>query len=149
MKYILIGTSLVLGVGLVVHDAVGAEPNAKTRSVITDGTGDQSERECDQSESGFTTESRVSVQRLIGLRVTNPLNEEIGEVDDLILDRCGRVVIMVVRVGGFMGVGGSYVRIFPAKVRIRLRERPWGLTVTVRETREHILRNQGTLSQGE
>lgn len=144
MKYFLLGTSLVLGAGLLVHPAAGDGPDAGSGIATKSGTpetgaADRIESRCDRRRSGFITKSKVSVQRLIGVRVTNPLYEEIGEVYDLILDKCGRVASVVVRVGGFMGVGGRYVRISPDQVRIRLLERTWGLLITVRETRERLL----------
>jgi sporulation protein YlmC with PRC-barrel domain len=42
---------------------------------------------------------------LIGSRVKNQQDEEIGEISDLLLDRDGNVVGLVVGVGGFLGVG--------------------------------------------
>jgi len=52
-----------------------------------------------------TAPARVEGSHLIGLRVRNGANESIGEIDDVIVDRDGRVRQVVVSVGGFLGIG--------------------------------------------
>jgi hypothetical protein len=42
---------------------------------------------------------------LIGLNIKNNANESIGEINELILDKDGKVVAVVVGVGGFLGMG--------------------------------------------
>ena len=42
---------------------------------------------------------------LIGLKIKNNANESIGEINELILDKDGKVVAVVVGVGGFLGMG--------------------------------------------
>lgn len=42
---------------------------------------------------------------LIGLNIKNNANESIGEIDELILDKDGKIVAVVVGVGGFLGMG--------------------------------------------
>jgi sporulation protein YlmC with PRC-barrel domain len=42
---------------------------------------------------------------MIGLDVKNNANETIGEINELILDKDGKVVAVVVGVGGFLGMG--------------------------------------------
>jgi sporulation protein YlmC with PRC-barrel domain len=43
--------------------------------------------------------------RLTGLAVYNPQNERIGDINELIIDREGRVEAVVIGVGGFLGIG--------------------------------------------
>jgi sporulation protein YlmC with PRC-barrel domain len=49
------------------------------------------------------TDMRAS--NLIGANVTNMANETVGEINDLVLDKDGKVVAVVVGVGGFLGIG--------------------------------------------
>ena len=43
--------------------------------------------------------------KLIGINIKNNANETIGEINELILDKDGKVVAVVVGVGGFLGMG--------------------------------------------
>ncbi|UTD30417.1 photosystem reaction center subunit H [Bradyrhizobium sp. WD16] len=49
--------------------------------------------------------------KLPGLNVYNDRNEKIGDISDLIGDRSGKVVSVVIGVGGFLGVGEHYVAV--------------------------------------
>jgi sporulation protein YlmC with PRC-barrel domain len=42
---------------------------------------------------------------LIGANIKNMANETVGEINDLVLDKDGKVVAVVVGVGGFLGIG--------------------------------------------
>ncbi len=46
-----------------------------------------------------------------GTKVYGAGNENIGEVDDILIDRDGRVAALIVGVGGFLGIGEKYVAI--------------------------------------
>jgi hypothetical protein len=48
-------------------------------------------------------EMRASV--LLGANVTNTANETVGEINELILDKDGKIAAVVVGVGGFLGIG--------------------------------------------
>ncbi|MGO4704314.1 PRC-barrel domain-containing protein [Microvirga sp. 2MCAF38] len=54
---------------------------------------------------------------LVGLDVSNPGNETVGEIKDLVLDQ-GRLAGYIVSVGGFLGMGDHYVVVDPAAVRV-------------------------------
>jgi len=56
-----------------------------------------------QIYSRQATDMRAST--LIGANVTNMANETVGEINELILDKDGKVVAVVVGVGGFLGIG--------------------------------------------
>ena len=47
----------------------------------------------------------------IGLNVKNNANETIGEINELILDKDGKVAAVVIGVGGFLGIGQHEVAI--------------------------------------
>jgi sporulation protein YlmC with PRC-barrel domain len=58
-------------------------------------------------------------QDLIGTSVRNAQNENVGEVDDLVIDKTGRVKGVVVGVGGFLGVGEKHVAMAWNELRLR------------------------------
>lgn len=47
----------------------------------------------------------VSAKALLGTDVVNAINESIGTINDVLIDRQGKVVAVVVGVGGFLGIG--------------------------------------------
>lgn len=49
------------------------------------------------------------VDRLVGTDIKNRDGNDIGTVDDVVLDRNGRVAAIIVRTGGLMGIGASTV----------------------------------------
>lgn len=46
--------------------------------------------------------------KLLGVKVLNSANEEVGTLDDLIFDK-DRLVFAILQVGGFLGIGGYLV----------------------------------------
>ena len=60
-----------------------------------------------QFYSRQATDMRAS--NLMGANVTNMANETVGEINDLVLDKDGKVVAVVVGVGGFLGIGERQV----------------------------------------
>jgi putative membrane protein len=58
--------------------------------------------------SQFITEARPGMWRasqLRGLNVYNNNNEKIGDINDVLVDRDGRIEAVVIGVGGFLGIG--------------------------------------------
>ena len=51
------------------------------------------------------------VSRLIGQPVSNEAGESIGNVSDLLFDKGGRIVTVVIGVGGFLGIGEKSVAV--------------------------------------
>src|SRR3954453_23060570 len=47
----------------------------------------------------------MASKQLIGATVVGPNNERVGDVNDVLLDRNGQAVAIVVGVGGFLGIG--------------------------------------------
>jgi sporulation protein YlmC with PRC-barrel domain len=52
----------------------------------------------------------LRTSKLVGKTVVNDKNEQIGTIDDLIIDR-DRVLFAVLQVGGFLGIGGRLVAV--------------------------------------
>lgn len=51
----------------------------------------------------------VRISKLIGSAVYNDQNEKVGSVDDLIVKDTNRIVMAVISVGGFLGMGNKLV----------------------------------------
>jgi sporulation protein YlmC with PRC-barrel domain len=49
--------------------------------------------------------------KLIGVDVYNAANEKIGDIEELILDKSGKIEHVVLGVGGFLGMGEHYVAV--------------------------------------
>jgi hypothetical protein len=77
-----------------------------------------------------------SADDLIDTDVYNLQNEEIGEVEDLIIDDGKRLRALVISVGGFLGVGERRVGVEPASVVIT--RESGGLRVIANTTREDL-----------
>jgi sporulation protein YlmC with PRC-barrel domain len=57
---------------------------------------------------------------LMGADVIGDDNVKIGDVNDILFDREGRVVAYVVGVGGFLGIGAKDIALTPASFEIML-----------------------------
>lgn len=51
------------------------------------------------------------VSRIIGTTVRNNQNENVGEVEDLIMEKSGDVKAAIISVGGFLGIGERWVAV--------------------------------------
>jgi hypothetical protein len=49
--------------------------------------------------------------KLIGASVTGTTNEKIGSINDLLLDKDGKILAAVIGVGGFLGIGEKNVAV--------------------------------------
>jgi sporulation protein YlmC with PRC-barrel domain len=49
--------------------------------------------------------------KLPGVNVYNDANEKIGDINDVILDKSGKVANVILGVGGFLGMGEHYVAV--------------------------------------
>lgn len=67
-----------------------------------------------QAEGGFITwqdQDQMIASNLMGADVWGAENESIGAVDDLLLDRDGQIIAVIVGIGGFLGIGERDVAI--------------------------------------
>lgn len=65
-------------------------------------------------QSQFMTQMQMDqmmASDLIGTRVVSANNESIGDINDVIVDRNGQVMAVVVGVGGFLGIGEKDVAV--------------------------------------
>jgi sporulation protein YlmC with PRC-barrel domain len=55
--------------------------------------------------------------KVIGINVYNDANEKIGDINELLLDRSGKIANVIIGVGGFLGVGEHNVAIEYNKIK--------------------------------
>jgi sporulation protein YlmC with PRC-barrel domain len=71
---------------------------------------------------GTPFEGTHRASRLIGAEVTNSRQEELGRIDDLVVDPDGRVSYLILSRGGIMGVGGDRIAVPVSAAQPRLNE---------------------------
>jgi hypothetical protein len=79
------------------------------------------------------------IGNLIGETVVTPGNEAIGEITDLITDRGGKVIAVLIGAGGFLGIDQKDVAIRFEDIKVT-RDANNDLTVTANVTKEMIAR---------
>lgn len=67
------------------------------------------------SPSSFQGDWRAS--KMVGLSVYNEKNESVGSINEMLTDKNGKIVAVVIGVGGFLGVGEHLVAIPFDKVK--------------------------------
>ncbi len=63
--------------------------------------------------------------KLVGVDIYNKQNEEIGEISDVVIGDGKSVIGIVASVGGFLGMGTSYVVLDPASVALNNDNGTW------------------------
>lgn len=104
-------------------------PSEQGDSNQPEGMGDSDESTGQASEQSSTVGGQQFIEKatgqqrlasdLIGYSVTNLQNENIGKVDDLILDQDQRPVGIVISAGGFLGLGARHVAIPMSEAHIK------------------------------
>jgi sporulation protein YlmC with PRC-barrel domain len=65
----------------------------------------------DLTVAAVKLEGGLRISKLIGSAVYNDQNEKVGTLDDLIMKDGNRIVMAVVSVGGFLGIGNKLVAV--------------------------------------
>ena len=63
--------------------------------------------------------------KLVGMNIYNNQNESLGEIEDLVIDNGKTITGIVAGVGGFLGMGESYVVLDPATVVLNQKDGAW------------------------
>lgn len=97
------------------------EPRADsaTSSDRSAGTGADFRSYTDNKDrlSGAAVAGGFSADQLIGANVLNATGDEIGEIEDLIVDSTNQVSKVIVEVGGFLGMGSKNVAVDIAQLK--------------------------------
>src|SRR6185437_13386233 len=67
------------------------------------------------SSTSFQGDWRAS--KVVGLNVYNEQNENVGSINDLLMDKSGSIKAAVISVGGFLGMGSRYVAVAYDKIK--------------------------------
>jgi sporulation protein YlmC with PRC-barrel domain len=73
--------------------------------------------------------------------VYGPDQKKIGDVDDVLLDKSGKVTGLVVGVGGLLGMGSKDVIVSFADVNVQKKDNSWWLSIN--ETKDSLKAAQG------
>ncbi len=114
-KTLLIGTALV---------ALSGAPMLATASFAADTT----------NTATTQMQTQVDAQTLIGMDAVNAEGENIGEVENVVIDADGRVRHVIVGVGGFLGIGEKDVAVAWTDLVVA----PDGGSVTVPFTKDQL-----------
>ena len=108
-------SALLLGVfasSLILADTPQQQPQRSTHiDVDRNGVHIESTTQKDRGMSGnsMTRETVARAKDLMGLRVYSPNNEDLGKVEDLVIDPSkGKISYAVLSFGGFLGMGDKY-----------------------------------------
>ena len=69
------------------------------------------------SDTSSSFQGNWRASKLVGLSVYNEKNESVGSINDMLTDKNGKIVAVVIGVGGFLGVGEHLVAIPFDKVK--------------------------------
>jgi hypothetical protein len=64
------------------------------------------------------TDTDLVASKLVGINIYNKQNEDIGEISDVVIGNGKSVIGVIASVGGFLGMGTSYVVIDPASLAL-------------------------------
>ena len=106
-------TKLLLGLGIV-------------SMLVTTATAQQSQRPAQDNSPAAAQGASTSVRtmqgqwrasKLIGVDVYNDQNEKLGDIDELIVDRSGKISGVIIGVGGFLGMGQRDILVTMEKLK--------------------------------
>ena len=85
--------------------------------------------------SKYSNEMRAS--KLIGTAVRNPAGETIGDINEILLDKSGKVAAVIVGVGGFLGMGEREIAVAFESIQM-IRDRDGKDVLTVNATKDTL-----------
>ena len=118
----LLSTAIVGGAAY----AQTAQPVDRTAPAATTGPAASSDK--------MMLKGKWRASKLMGLDVYNEANEKLGDINELILDKDGKVHAVVIGVGGFLGMGEHDIAVTMDKLKFI--EEPIRTSATATTTRE-------------
>lgn len=122
------------------RDAMGrADDSARTPAGGTAAnTGAGANTGSGRASATMTKVTRVSAEQLIGAKVQGTANEDVGEVNDVVLSKDGKVQALIVDVGGFLGMGEKPVALTYGQFQIARAGNSSDLTLTAAMTKQSL-----------
>ncbi len=102
-------TTAVVGSALIATAALAQTPSSSTATTNPPAAA--------TSTSVNTASHQWRASKVVGLKIYNDANESLGSVNDLLIDKDGKIATAVVGVGGFLGVGEHYVAVPFEKIK--------------------------------
>jgi sporulation protein YlmC with PRC-barrel domain len=90
---------------------------AQSPSTPSDTTKNSPTTTMSDSSSMSSFQGNWRASKLVGLSVYNDKNESVGSISDMLTDKNGKIVAVVIGVGGFLGVGEHLVAVPFEKVK--------------------------------
>ncbi len=110
-QFLAVGAAMALGFSV---SAAALRADDTQREVKGEGV----DRDQTGNANNGTVRETNKASKLVGMDVKNEANEDIGTVNDIVLDLgSGRVAYVVLSVGGFLGVGEKYIAVPPSAFR--------------------------------
>src|SRR5437016_1493587 len=103
MSAVLAGSLLLASAAFAAEDTA-TKPEPSTSAATTSA-----------SSTSFQGDWRAS--KVVGLNVYNEQNENVGSINDLLMDKSGSVKAAVISVGGFLGMGARLIALPMDKVK--------------------------------
>ena len=119
-------TAMSLAAALAVP-AVAQEPNTRTQAAP---------RSTDEAVTTMPAE-KLLASKLLNESVLNKANESIGDINDVVIDKSGKVASVIVGVGGFLGLGEKNVALSFDQLSFAT-DNDGDLTVTTGATKESL-----------
>src|SRR5450631_1256279 len=82
-----------------------------TTALITGAAYAQNKTATTDSGATMHRQGEWRASKLVGVNVYNEANEKIGDINEVILDKSGKVANVILGVGGFLGMGEHYVAV--------------------------------------
>jgi sporulation protein YlmC with PRC-barrel domain len=96
----------VLGTTAYAQQSAPANPPAASATTTTTSSGDK-----------MMLKGNWRASKLMGLDVYNEANEKLGDINELIVDKDGKVSAVVIGVGGFLGMGEHDIAVTMDKLK--------------------------------
>ncbi|MCJ2062757.1 PRC-barrel domain-containing protein [Methylobacterium sp. J-088] len=141
-------TSKRLIVGVLALSCAAFPALAQTATAPTGGMGSSSDMGMKMADTATVKLKFVTVKpadvmssKLVGATVYNNKKETVGEIEDLVIEHGKIVTGVIVSVGGFLGLGESYVVLDPSTMAVGDKGGKWATYV---DTDKDTLKNAPT-----
>lgn len=95
------------GAGMTTHSTAPAEPHAAAKT----GTETSAATEAKAGTETQLKPGQVLFSKMNGATVYDSQNKDIGDINNVVLDKDGKVAAVVIKSGGFAGIGGKTIAV--------------------------------------